>query len=484
MTEVNLRRLDSDGPDFYGFGLYSSRLRLRGRHLLAVCGLALSSNLALATTDTERPAQPPAERTFETLLDNGLKVIVREDHRAPVMVSQVWYRVGSSYEPIGMTGVSHVLEHMMFKGTPKVPTGEFSKIVAKYGGSENAFTSYDYTGYYQMMQANNLALSFELEADRMRNALIPAEEFTKEVEVVKEERRLRIDDNPNSRTYERFMAAAYLSSGYHHPIIGWMHDLDSLTREETQRWYETWYAPNNATLVVVGAVDHEEVFQLAERFFGPLKPSELPRPPANREVTPLGERRLQVRVPAQLPALYMGYNVPGINTTSEEWEVYALRMLAGVLDGGYSARIETEIIREQQIAASAGAGYGGFSLGDTLFYLSATPANGHSLEDLEKALLEQVAKLQKAPPDADEMQRVKAQVISDIVFQQDSISSQANQIGRMESIGRSWKEMDSYVEKLSAITPEQVQQVAKKYLVPERMTVAQLIPGRPNAVTP
>lgn len=479
MTEVSCRRSMFRGVDVIRLALPVPCVRV-----LAACVLALTGSAALAAADGNSTTLTPAERTFETRLDNGLKVIVREDHRAPVMVSQVWYKVGSSYEPIGLTGVSHVLEHMMFKGTPKVPTGEFSKIVAKYGGSENAFTSYDYTGYYQMMQANNLALSFELEADRMRNALIPAEEFAKEIEVVKEERRLRIEDNPNSRTYERFMAAAYLSSGYHHPIIGWMHDLDDLTREETQHWYETWYAPNNAILVVVGAVHHEEVFELAKRFFGPLKPSELPRPPKNREVAPLGERRLEVHVPAQLPALYMGYNVPGINTASEEWEVYALRMLAGVLDGGYSARIETEIIREQQIAASAGAGYGGFSLGDTLFYLSATPANGSSLETLENALLEQIARLQKEPPDKDEMQRVKAQVISDIVYQQDSISSQANQIGRMESIGRSWKEMDLYMEKLSAITPEQVQTVARKYLVPDRKTVAQLIPGSPTPETP
>lgn len=452
--------------------------------LLAACSLALATSVAYAKPASPNNALSPAERTFETRLDNGMKIIVREDHRAPVMVSQVWYKVGSSYEPVGMTGVSHVLEHMMFKGTPKVPTGEFSKIVAKYGGSENAFTSYDYTGYYQMMQANNLALSFELEADRMRNALLPEEEFRKEVEVVKEERRLRIEDNPNSRTYERFMAAAYLSSGYHHPIIGWMHDLDNLSLDQVKDWYQTWYAPNNAILVVVGDVHHEEVFQLAQRFFGPLQPGTLPRAPSNQEAPPLGERRVEVRVPAQLPALYMGYNVPGINTAEDEWEIYALRMLAGVLDGGYSARIETEIVREQQIAASAGAGYGGFSLGDTLFYLSATPANGHTLEELEQALLQQLERLRNEVPTAEEMQRVKAQVISDIVYQQDSISSQANQIGRMESIGRSWKEMDEYVEKLSAITPEQVQQVARKYLTPARKTVAQLIPASPQTATP
>ncbi|MCG8670446.1 MAG: insulinase family protein [Pseudomonadales bacterium] len=434
-----------------------------------------STGFATSDTASTQNTQKP-QKTFETHLDNGLKVIVREDNRAPIMVSQVWYKVGSSYEPIGLTGISHVVEHMLFKGTPKVPTGEFSKIVAKYGGSENAFTSYDYTGYYQKMQANNLALSFELEADRMRNALLPEEEFKKEIEVVKEERRLRTDDNPNARTYERFMAAAYLSSGYHHPIIGWMHDLNRLTIDDIRSWYQTWYAPNNAILIVVGDVNHEEVFSLAKDYFGSLKPSVIPKPPTNIEAPSLGLRTVNVEVPAQVPALYMGFNVPGINTAEEEWEVYALRMLAGVLDGGYSARIETDIIRKQQIAASAGAGYGGFSLGDTLFYLSAIPAQGHSMEEVEQALNEQITKLQKELPTEEEMQRVKAQVISGIVFQQDSISSQANQIGRMESIGRSWREMEVFADKLSSVTPEQVRAVAEKYLTNSRKTIAKLIP--------
>jgi len=432
---------------------------------------------ALMPVSQATPAlSSPAERTFTHTLENGLKIVVREDHRAPVMVSQVWYRVGSSYEPIGLTGVSHVLEHMMFKGTPKVPTGEFSKLISRYGGSENAFTSYDYTGYYQVMNANNLPLSLELEADRMQNALFPADEFIKEIEVVKEERRMRTDDNPNALTYERFLSAAYLSSGYHHPIIGWMHDLDTMTHQDALDWYHTWYAPNNATLVVVGDVEHNTVFELAQRYFGSLQTKTLPKVVLPREVPTLGERRLTVEVPAKLPSVYIGYNVPGINTAEEEWEIYALRMLSGVLDGGFSARIETELVRGQQIASSAGAGYGGFSRGDTLFYFTGTPSQGHTLEQLEKAFTEQINKLKTELASNEELQRIQAQVISGMVYQQDSISSQANQIGRMESIGRSWKEMDDFPQKLKAITAEQIQQVAKKYLVDTRKTVATLKP--------
>lgn len=444
-----------------------------GRLLVACLAFAILPAHAEATADT-RPT--PAQRTFSHTLDNGLKIIVREDHRAPVMVSQVWYKVGSSYETAGVTGVSHVLEHMMFKGTTKVPGGEFSKIIANYGGSENAFTTYDYTGYYQLMSARNLPLSLELEADRMQNALIPADEFKKELEVVKEERRLRTDDDPNAIAYERFMAAAYLSSGYQHPIIGWMHDLDRLTVEDVKHWYRQWYAPNNAILVVVGDVKAQEVFELAARYFGPIPRRELPKRQANLEVAGLGERRITVEVPAKLPSLLVGYNVPGINTASDESDIYALRMLAGVLDGGFSARIESELVRRQQIAASAGAGYGGFALGDTLFYLSGIPNNGYTLEDLERAFDAQLVRLQTELPSQDELERVRAQIISGIVYQQDSISSQANQIGRMEAIGRSWEEADQLADKLAQVTPEQIQAVARKYLVPQRKTVTLLQP--------
>ena len=426
------------------------------------------------------PAKPlsPAERTFSHTLDNGLKVIVREDQRTPVVVSQVWYKVGSSYEPLGLTGVSHAVEHMMFKGTPKVPTGKFSRLIASYGGSENAFTSYDYTGYYQVMSANNLPLSLELEADRMQNALFPPREYEKEIEVIKEERRLRIDDNPNARTMERLNATAFLSGGYHHPIIGWMNDLDNLTNNDLKSWYKRWYTPGNATLVVVGAVDHKKVFELAETYFGVIPFRAVPESRIIREPVSLGERRLQVTVPAQVPAIYIGYNVPGINTAEKEWEVYALQMLASVLDGGYSARIETEIVRGQQIATTASARYGGFTRGDTLFILSGKPHAGFTTEDVEKAFNKQISKLQTELAKPEELERIKAQVISGIIYQQDSLSSQAYQIGHLESIGRSWKEGISLAENLKKITPEQIQAVAKKYLISKRKNVATLVPEK------
>jgi zinc protease len=272
------------------------------------------------------------------------------------------------------------------------------------------------------------------------------------------------------------MAVANTANGYQQPIIGWMHDLHTITRDEIYAWYKTWYVPNNAILIVVGAVDHQNVFALAQTYFGNIASKPVPRTPVMSDIEPLGERRLTVNVKAQVPALYMGFNVPSINTTADQADIYALRLLAGVLDGGFSARLETELVRNQRIASSASAGYGGFALGDTLFVLNGVPAANHSMTELEAALLGEIERLQTDLADPAELQRVRAQVISGIVYQQDSIASQAIQIGRLESIGRSWREMDLLPAKLQAVTPEQLRDVARKYLTPERRTVAYLQP--------
>ena len=217
---------------------------------------------------------PALADVTEYQLDNGMQVIVKEDHRAPVAVSQVWYRVGASYEPDGITGISHALEHMMFKGTPQVGAGEFSRIISALGGTENAFTGSDYTAYFETLAVEHLERALELEADRMRNLLLDADEFAKEIAVVKEERRLRTEDKPSGRVYEQFNAVAWRSSPYRNPIIGWMNDLEHMTIDDLTAWYRRWYAPNNATLVVVGDVEPETVRAIAQRHFGTLAPSE------------------------------------------------------------------------------------------------------------------------------------------------------------------------------------------------------------------
>ena len=415
-------------------------------------------------------------QVHETTLSNGMKVLVKEDHRAPVVVSQVWYKVGSSYEDNGITGVSHVLEHMMFKGTEKHGAGEFSRIIAENGGSENAFTGRDYTAYFQQLEKSRLPISFQLEADRMRNLTLPQEEFSKEVEVVMEERRLRTEDNPRALTVEQFYATAFVSSPYHNPIIGWMNDLKNLNVDDLKTWYGRWYAPNNATLVVVGDVEAQAVFKLAEQYFGKLTPSEVrtlkPRP----EIPQLGERSITVKAPAKLPYMLMGYKVPVVNTATEEWEPYALEMLAGILSGSGSARFPRELVREKQIAAGVTAGYDLFARQEDLFVIDATPAEGHSIEELRSAIEEQIARIKAEVVSEEELARIKAQVVAHKVYEQDSVFYQAMQMGLLEAVGLGWEKLDEYPDRIRAVTAEQVQAVARKYLVDDSLTVAILEP--------
>ena len=417
-----------------------------------------------------------APTTHEFKLDNGMKVIVKEDRRAPVVVSQIWYKVGSSYEHNGITGVSHVLEHMMFKGTKKHPPNQFSRIISENGGKENAFTGDDYTTYFQQLEKSRLAISFELEADRMRNIVLPPAEFAKEIKVIMEERRMRTDDNPTSLTHEQFNAVAFMNSPYRQPVIGWMNDLENMTVQDLRNWYQTWYTPNNATLVVVGDVDAQQTFALARKYFGPIKSNPVPAVKPQQEIEQKGQRRITVKAPAELPYLVMGYKTPGARSAKEAWEPYALDMLSGILDGGDSARFAKHLVRGSQVAASAGAGYDPFTRLDQLFTLDGTPAQGHTVQELETALREQVKKVRDELVTADELERVKAQVIASKVYERDSNFYQAMQIGMLETVGLPWKLHDEYLDRIKAVTPEQVRQVAQKYLIDDTLTIAVLDP--------
>jgi zinc protease len=414
----------------------------------------------------------PQSRT----LDNGLRVIIVEDRRAPVVVSQIWYRVGSIDEENGLTGISHALEHMMFKGTEKVPAGDFSRIIAAAGGRENAFTGKDYTAYFQMLDKAQLPLATRLESDRMRNLVLADEDFAKEIKVVMEERRWRTDDRPRSMLYEQFMAAALVAHPYRRPVIGWMSDLESMTSSDLRAWYRQWYGPNNATLVVVGDVDAEAVFKLAEQYYGGYKPVALPERRPQTEPEQLGVRRIEVKAPAELPYLIMGYPVPPLRDAKNDWEPYALSVLSGVLDGYSAARLNRDLVRERRIASSVGAGYDMLARGPSLFLLEGTPSQGVPVADLEKALRDQIERVARDGVAPDELQRVKTQVVASQVYARDSMFSQAMQIGQMEMAGLSYQDIDLVVRKLQEVTAEQVQQVAKKYFVEDRLTVATLDP--------
>jgi zinc protease len=435
-----------------------------------VVGLAFISATLLTTTLAHGAAL-----TTEFHLANGLKLVVREDHRAPVVLVQVWYKIGSSYETQGLTGMSHALEHMMFKGTEKVPQGEFSRIVALYGGEDNAFTTSDYTAYYQLYTADKLPLALELEADRMHGLLLKPEDFTQEIRVVMEERRMRTDDNPQALAMERFKSLAFLTSPSRTPTIGWMSDLQAMKIENLRKWYETWYAPNNATLVVVGDVDPAAVKKMVEQYFSVIPAQVLPMPAVPRELPEPGERSMTLNLPGKVPTLFMGFNVPSLNT-AKPGEAEALRMLVGVLDEGISARLETRLVREQRVAAAVSSGYDAFSRGDTLFEVNAVPAPGHSLDELQAAVMSEIEKLKTEKIQPDELKRVYAGFLSGEVFQRDSLQGQANSIGFLESEGHSWRMADGWPLALQKVTPDQVREVAVHYLIPSRRTVLRLLP--------
>lgn len=420
----------------------------------------------------------------EFKLHNGLKILVKEDHRAPVAVSMIWYNVGSADEPGGITGVSHAIEHMMFKGTAKYPLGVFSKTIAALGGQDNAFTNNDYTAYFEKIDASRLATSFALEADRMTNLILDADEFAKEIKVIQEERRLRTDDNPQALAFERFLATAHLSAPYNHPVIGWMTDLQQMDVADLKNWYQRYYAPNNATLVVVGDVKPQEIHALAEQYFGAISAKPLIIRKPQQEPPSLGKKEVQINAQAKLPLLLMGYQVPGVKTATTAYEPYALELIAGILDAGDGARFSKNLIRGSHIASGADVYYNMYSRYATQFIIYGSPTQQHPLKDLETALITELNELKKTPVTATELQRVKNQIIAQKTFEKDSIFAQAMELGLLETIGLGWQKADEYSQTINSITPEQIQLTAQRYFRENNMTIAELKPALQQEVAP
>ena len=419
----------------------------------------------------------------EHTLANGLKIIVQPDNRAPIVNSQIWYRVGSAYERNGITGISHALEHMMFKATKTSESGAFSRLISERGGSENAFTSSDFTAYYQQWAPENLETSFVMEADRMRNLVFNSSEFGHEKSVVLEERSLRVDDQPISMAYELLKANAFVTSPYRNPVIGWRADIEDLTMSDLRNWYDSYYHPNNATLVVVGKVTADRVFDLAEKHFGDIPSGVIPKDKRRPEVKQSGGKSIEFRSgKAKVPHLVLGYKVPSykqalMDSGIEKWEPFALEVLATVLSGFDGARLESSVVRQSKLATSARASYSWATLLPDLFTISAIPKKGVSSEVLENALREEISELINNPPDDRELKKVIAQTVAGATFQLDSIAYRAILIGTLDSVGIDWRINDSYVDKIKAINGDQVAQVAKKYFVPDLETTVRLIPG-------
>ena len=412
----------------------------------------------------------------ELTLANGLRLIIKEDHRAPTVVQQIWYRAGSMDESPGTTGVAHVLEHMMFKGTRNVGPEEFSRLVAEAGGRENAFTNTDFTVYHEQVHRDRLPLIMRLEADRMANLAIRPEEFAREIKVVMEERRLSTDDQPRALLDESLLATAFAAHPYKWPTIGWMQDLQNMTWRDAQSWYRSWYAPNNATVVVVGDVEPEQVIAWAKRYYGPVARKAVPARKAQSEPEQRGMKRVIVKAPAELPFVRLAYKAPALRDPQKDWEPFALAVLVKVLGGNDAARLNQVLVRERRIATSAGADYELISRGPGMVFLNAAAAQGHSGGELEAALREIVAQVASKGVSEEELGRAKVQLLSQLVFRRDSFFAQAMELGELESSDLSFRDADRIPERYKAVTAQQVQSVAAKYLVDDGLTVALLDP--------
>jgi len=421
---------------------------------------------------------------FETTLKNGLRVIVKEDHRAPTAVQMVWYRIGSMDEVDGASGVAHVLEHMMFKGTPNVGPGEFIKRVAAAGGRDNAFTSRDYTAYFQQVPKEKLEEMMQLEADRMRHLNVGPAEFEQEIKVVMEERRMRTDDNPQSKLFEQMNAVAFQAHPYRRPIIGWMNDLVTMTAADAKAWYDTWYVPNNAYVVITGDVEHKAVFELAEKHYGALNGRALPQRRPQAEPVQEGPRRVNVKAPAELPVLIMAYKAPVLRDIEKDTDPYALEMLSSILDGHDAARFNKKLVREDKVALSVGVGYDNTGRGPGMFYFSGSPSEGRTVGDLEAALRAEIGRVQKDGVSEQELKRAKAQLVAGEVYKKDSMFGQAMEIGQIESAGLPYQKIDRLLERLQQVSAADVQAVAKKYFTDDTLTVGILDPqpldGKPR----
>lgn len=418
-----------------------------------------------------RDIEPAEGNLYEETLLNGLKVLILRDRNAPLAVFQIWYNAGSINEQTGKTGLSHLLEHMMFKGTPEYGAKVFSQIIKRAGGIDNAGTSNDYVFYFQKLAPDRLHLSIELEADRMRNLVMNNEDFLSERDVVMEERRMRYDDDPQNLVYEEVVSTAFKNHPYRWPVIGWMEDLKVMTRDDLFAYYKTRYVPNNAFIIVAGNVEADLIMAKIRKEFGAIpRGPEVPRLNIQEPVQ-RGERRVFVQKEAELPYVISAYKAPNIL----DQDSYALDVLAGVLSGGKSARIYKSLIDDKRIALSAGAGYDNFRKYPFLFYLEGTPLPGQKIEDVESALYEEVEKIKVQPPSEREVQKAKNQVEADFIMSQDSIYYQAMLLAQFEMIG-SWRLKDVYLEGIRKVTPEDVQRVAKKYLVEDQRTVGILIP--------
>ncbi|MBM4129230.1 MAG: insulinase family protein [Nitrospira sp.] len=419
------------------------------------------------------PVNLSASEVKEYRLDNGLKILIIEEHKTPVATFQVWYRVGSRDEPSGKSGMSHLLEHMMFKGTPKYGGNAFSRIVQKNGGTDNAYTTKDHTVYFQIFSSDRITLSIDLESDRMENLKLDPKEIISERNVVMEERRMRSEDDPQSSLFEEVVATSFKVHPYRRPIIGWMSDLSSIEKDDLYQHYKAYYSPDNSVVVVAGDVKAGEMVEKIKLSFGSIPPGLQKKKAIYIEPEQSGEKRVSLKKEAELPYLLIAYHAPNFPHDDS----YALEVLALILSGGKSSRLYKSLVYEKKIALDVGAYYSSESIDPYLFFLDATVSPGKAIKDVEDALHEEIEKIKKEPPSEREVQKAKNQVEASFIISQDSIYMQAMKYGKFEMLG-DWRLIERYLEGIRRVTPADIVRVAKKYLREDNRTVGILIPTK------
>jgi len=438
---------------------------------------ALASALALSSTISVAQTAPTSEPPASFTLDNGLQVVVIQDHRTPVVTQMIWYKVGSADETPGKSGLAHFLEHLMFKGTALHPAGEFSKTVLRIGGNENAFTSVDYTAYFQRVPREQLPKMMEFEADRMTGLILRDENVLPERDVVLEEYNMRIANNPEARLNEQIMAALYVNHPYGRPVIGWHPEIEQLGREDALAFYRRFYAPNNAILVIAGDTDAAEVRPLAEQSFGKVAPQ--PAIPARRirpqEPDPIAPRTVTLADPrVEQPSVKREYLAPS-TATAAEGESAALDVLAQLMGSGNNAYLYRALVVDRPLAVNAGANYQGTSLDPTQFSISIQPKQGVEFAEVEQVLDGVIADAAKTPPRAEDLERVKTQLIAEAIYAQDNQATLARWYGGALTTGLSIEDIRSWPDRIRAVTGEQVRAAAEKWLDKKRSVTGYLI---------
>jgi zinc protease len=444
--------------------------------LVAVSVLVTSLFLVSVTPAISEEKIPKLFDPKTTVLDNGLEVVVLEDHRAPVVTHMVWYKVGAADEPPLKSGIAHFLEHLMFKGTEKLEPGEFSAIVAENGGQQNAFTSLDYTAYYQSVSVDKLPLFMEMEADRMTNLILDDEAVGPELKVVLEERSQRTDNNPGGLFGEQFQAAQYLAHPYGTPIIGWRHELEQLTTEDAIDWYKKYYAPNNAILIVAGDVDAEEVFELARRHYGPIAAVDLPERKRVQEPPQLAKRVVEMKDKrVRQPSWRQSYLMP-LDQKSDEKNNRALEVLSEILGGGTTSRLYRGLVVTDKIAAGAGAYFNSGNIDNSTFVFYGSPSDGHTLDEIELAVHDVIKDIQENGVTEAELDRAKRNLMADAIYARDSIQGAANIFGSSLANGETIEEIVNWPYNISLVTAEEVQQAAIQMFDERRSVVGRLLP--------